>query len=396
MDSEWKIRLLGGVLHGREVWLSDGQLSVGERGCDLCIPLDNEGKVILSAMNGQLFIDAGNAIVRVNGRRHKRGSPLPAEGILQTFGLAMAFGNQNANLSTYQLRSGSPVFLWLMALVLVLLVGVSGVVFWISNTAVPPQSIATRVNVLLRQTGLTQTKVSWGQDGTLQLSGYCQNSASLQTARLKLESWGVLYRDNVVCTDQLIRDVRDVLTQAGYADAQVTSFAPGEVRIRADITMGKRWAAIQPLLAELPGLTHWQINNPHEAQGKAIIDALIQNGLAGSVSVTPVGQAFVMSGVLNAPQQQIFNQLFDHIREQYPGIALSYQNVSASSEGSQRFPSPIAAIVHGRQGIYLVLEDRERLRIGSQLPDGSEVVALNDHAVALKYQGSLINYPFNF
>lgn len=80
-------------------------------------------------MNGQLFIDAGNAIVRVNGRRHKRGSPLPAEGILQTFGLAMAFGNQNANLSTYQLRSGSPVFLWLMALVLVLLVGVSGVVF---------------------------------------------------------------------------------------------------------------------------------------------------------------------------------------------------------------------------------------------------------------------------
>ncbi|MEY4475384.1 MAG: hypothetical protein RL248_1151, partial [Pseudomonadota bacterium] len=37
-----------------------------------------------------------------------------------------------------------------------------------------------------------------------------------------------------------------------------------------------------------------------------------------------------------------------------------------------------------------------RLRIGSQLPDGSEVVALNDHAVALKYQGALINYPFNF
>lgn len=397
MDSEWKIRLLGGVLHGREVWLSERRLSVGERGCDLCIPLNNQGKIILSATDGQMFIDAGNAPVRVNGRRHKRGIPLPAEGVLQTYGVAMAFGNQKADLSTYRLHSGSPVLFWGMTLAFMLLVGASALVIWGGNAVTtPPPSLPMRVDALLRQTGLTQIKVSWEQNRTLQLSGYCENSASLQAARLKLESWGVLYRDNVICTDQLIRNVRDVLTHAGYADAQVSSTTPGEVQIRADITMGKRWAAIQPLLAELPGLKHWQINNPQEIQAKTIIDALIQNGLAGSVSVTPVGQAFVMSGVLNAQQQQTLNQLFDHIREQYPGIALSYQNVSASSEGGQRLPSPIAAIVHGRQGIYLVLEDGERLRIGSQLPDGSEVVALNDHAVALKYQGALINYPFNF
>lgn len=37
--SSWKIRFLGHVLQGREVWLNEGNLSLGEKGCDICIPL---------------------------------------------------------------------------------------------------------------------------------------------------------------------------------------------------------------------------------------------------------------------------------------------------------------------------------------------------------------------
>jgi len=396
MDSEWKIRLLGGVLNGREVWLSNGRLSVGERGCDLCIPLDKEGTLIISVVDGKMFIDTGNALARVNGRRHKHGAALPEEGVLQTLGIAMAFGNQKANLSVYQLHSGPPNILWGISLVFLLLLGLSAWALWFNHSDISPPSLSTQVDALLQHKGLTQIKTRWTQDGTLQLTGYCQNSASLQTARLTLESWAVLYSDHVICTDQLIRNVKDVLTQAGYDDAEVISFIPGEVQINADITMGKRWATIQPLLAELPGLKHWQINNPHQSQSKSIIDALIQEGLAGSVSVTPVGQAFVISGILNFEQQKILNQVVDHIRIQYPDIQLSYQNISASSEGGKRFPSPIAAIVHSRQGTYLVLENGERFRTGSQLQDSSEIVAITDQAVALKYRGALINYPFNF
>ncbi|WP_145558792.1 type III secretion system inner membrane ring subunit SctD [Yersinia mollaretii] len=394
MGNERKVRLISGILHGREVWLEGGKLSIGEHGCDLCIPLNDEGQVVLSINDGQMFVDAGRATVRVNGRRHKTNLPLPAEGVLQTMGLAIAFGSHEANLSHYQLRTGLPAVYWGMMLTFFVLVGVF--VIWSGPSVKPPRSMSTQVDTLLRQKGLTQTVARWDQDGTLQLSGYCQNSAVLQTARLKLESWGVLYRDSVICTDQLIRDVSDILTQAGYGNARVTSSAPGEVCITADITMGKRWAIAQPQLAELPGLIHWKIDNPYEAQDKAIIDRVLQDGLAGSVSVTPVGQAFVISGVLDTEQQQILNQLLAQVRQQFPYIALSYQNISASNEGNQRFPSPISAIIHGRQGIYLILEDSERLRLGSQLPDGSEVVALNDRAVTLKYQGALINSTFNF
>lgn len=395
MDSEWKIRLLGGVLHGREVWLADGHLSVGERGCDLCIPLCGDGRLEFTATPAGLLINTGGAPVRVNGRRHQPDKPLPEEGVVNALGLTIAFGQHHANLSRYPLRRTSPALFWGMAFACLILMGATALVL-LSNGNRPPPPMASRVTELLRQTGLTQIAASWEKDGTLRLSGYCEKSDRLQSVRLKLGAWGVLYQDNVVCTDQLIRQVRDVLTQAGYDEVELTSSAPGEVSINADIMMGKRWAGIQQQLTTIPGLKHLHIDNLHETHINALIASLLRQGLAKKVSVTSVGQAFVISGVLNRDEQQSLNHLLAQLRQQFPGIALSYQNVASSGEGSQRFPSPIAAIVHGQQGLYLLLEDGERLRTGSQLPQGGEVVALTDAAVALRFPDALINYSFNF
>lgn len=396
MDNEWKVRLLGGVLHGREVWLSEGHLTIGERGCDLCVPLHNDGKIALSVMEGMLFIDAGGAGVLLNGRRHKHGAPLPEEGVVKAVGLEMAFGRHDADLSRYPQRTGMPAVLWGAALMFMALVGLSIVVLWTCPAVKAPESMSDRVVQLLHKKELTDTTTHWDRDGALVLSGYCQNSEAMQTVHSTLEAWGVLYRDTVVCSDQLIREVRDVLIQAGYTDAQVTITAPGEVHINADITMGKRWAAVQPQLSQLPGLKQWSIDNPHEIQSQAIIDELLRNGLAGNVSVTPVGQTFVISGVLNADQLRSLQLLMKRLRKQFPHMVLSYQNVAASNEGSQRLPSPIAAVIHSRTGFYVVLENGERLRTGSRLPNDGEVLALNDHAMALKSGDALINTPFNF
>ncbi|EEM5172589.1 EscD/YscD/HrpQ family type III secretion system inner membrane ring protein, partial [Salmonella enterica] len=65
--SSWKIRFLGHVLQGREVWLNEGNLSLGEKGCDICIPLTINEKIILREQADNLFVDAGKARVRVNG-----------------------------------------------------------------------------------------------------------------------------------------------------------------------------------------------------------------------------------------------------------------------------------------------------------------------------------------
>ncbi|KML18200.1 type III secretion protein [Leclercia adecarboxylata] len=396
MDREWKIRLLGGVLDGREIWLVDGNLTVGERGCDLCIPLCGGDRLEFTATQAGLLINTGGAPVRVNGRRYQPNKPLPEEGVVQVFGLTIAFGQHHTDLSRYPLRRTRSALFWGMSFACLILMAATTLVLLSSGNLPPQPTITNRVAEMLSQTGLTQVAAAWGKDGTVRLSGYCDKSDRLHSVRLKLAALGVLYQDNVVCSDQLIRQVHDVLTQAGYDNVEITSKTPGEISINADIMMDKRWAGVHQQLMTIPGLKHLNIDNLHETQINALIDNLLQQGLAEKVSVTSVGKAFVISGLLSVNEQQSLNLLLAKLRQQFPNIALSYQNVASSSEVIQRFPSPIAAIIHGQQGLYLLLEDGERLRSGNQLPQGGEIVALTDTAVTLRFPDALINYSFNF
>ena len=49
-----------------------------------------------------------------------------------------------------------------------------------------------------------------------------------QSVRLELGTWEALYQNHVVFTYNLIRQVRDVLIQAGYDEIKITSRAPSE------------------------------------------------------------------------------------------------------------------------------------------------------------------------
>ncbi len=92
-----------------------------------------------------------------------------------------------------------------------------------------------------------------------------------QANRCKGESdsriMGVMYRDGVICDDLLIREVQDVLIKMGYPHAEVSSEGPGSVLIHDDIQMDQQWRKVQPLLADIPGLLHWQISHSHQSQG---------------------------------------------------------------------------------------------------------------------------------
>jgi len=395
MADNWKIRLLGGVLQGREIWLTEGRLSIGERNCDLCLPLQGKYQLMLTVTDGGLFIDAGEQTVRVNGRKHKPETPLPETGIVQLPGLTMAFGHGDADLSVCRIPRRKPVIVFSCVMFLLLLLGAGLTVFLLRPDSVAVDMVP-RIDALLQQNGLTQITVNQEQDGTFLLSGYCQKSAALQTVRLTLSSWSVLYHDQVICRDQLIRDVRDVLTQAGYNEMQITSPAPGEVHINADVSMDKRWAAVQKTLAGVSGLRHFTIDNPRKTRFNTLAEALLRDGLAENVSVTLVGQAFLISGILTEPQQQTLTALMEQLRQQYPDMELNYQNVAPSPEGWRHFPSPVVALIQGATGRSLILENGTCLRTGSHLPDGGVIMTLTDKAVTLRYPEALINNIFTF
>ncbi len=395
MENTWKIRLLGGVLHGREVWLSEGRLSIGERECDLCIPLLAASRIELAIADGQLYVNAEKVSIRVNGRRHVQHHPLPSQGVLEAAGLAMAFGPQQAELTGYCLPARRFSSGWVLAPGMLILI-LTLIFFSLEWTPSPSTEASVDVGALLQQTGLTQLVAKWQQDGVLHVSGDCESSDTLTPLRLALQSHGIRYQDEVICTDQLVLNVKDVLTQAGYAQARVVSRGLGNVAIDADIRMGEQWAAVQPLLADIPGLRHWQIENPYDELGNVLISELLEQRLAGKVNLTSTGSHFILSGVLNEQDKQTLTQLMQDTRSRYPAVVLSYQDVPLSSEFSRQLPAPVTGIVHSRRGDYLVLGNGDTLSIGSRLADGSEVVAISDSAVTFRQQRTLITLPFNF
>ncbi|EOE9059417.1 SctD family type III secretion system inner membrane ring subunit SsaD [Salmonella enterica subsp. enterica serovar Infantis] len=393
--SSWKIRFLGHVLQGREVWLNEGNLSLGEKGCDICIPLAINEKIILREQADSLFVDAGKARVRVNGRRFNPNKPLPSSGVLQVAGVAIAFGKQDCELADYQIpvsRSGY----WWLAGVFLIFIGGMGVLLSISGQPETVNDLPLQVKFLLDKSNIHYVRAQWKEDGSLQLSGYCSSSEQMQKVRATLESWGVMYRDGVICDDLLIREVQDVLIKMGYPHAEVSSEGPGSVLIHDDIQMDQQWRKVQPLLADIPGLLHWQISHSHQSQGDDIISAIIENGLVGLVNVTPMRRSFVISGVLDESHQRILQETLAALKKKDPALSLIYQDIAPSHDESKYLPAPVAGFVQSRHGNYLLLTNKERLRVGALLPNGGEIVHLSADVVTIKHHDTLINYPLDF
>ncbi|UAM83450.1 type III secretion system inner membrane ring subunit SctD [Salmonella enterica] len=393
--SSWKIRFLDRLLQGREVWLNEGRLSLGEKGCDICIPLTINGKIVLREQEESLFVDAGKARVRVNGRRFNQNKPLPSSGVLQVAGIAMAFGKSDCDLASYQIPI-SRLRHWWLAGVFLIFIGGMGALSSIGGQPETVNDLPLRVKLLLDKSNIHYVRAQWKEDGSLQLSGYCSSNEQMQKVRATLESWGVMYRDSVICDDLLIREVQDILIKMDYLHAEVSSEGPGSVLIHDDIRMDQRWRKVQPLLADIPGLLHWKISYSHQSQGNDIIAAIIENGLVGLVNVTPIRCSFVISGVLDESHQRILQEMLAALKKKDPALSLIYQDIAPSHDGGKYLPAPVAGFVQSRHGDYLLLTNKERLRVGALLPDGGEIVHLSADVVTIKNDDTLINYPLDF
>ncbi|EAN5732511.1 EscD/YscD/HrpQ family type III secretion system inner membrane ring protein [Salmonella enterica] len=393
--SSWKIRFLDRLLQGREVWLNEGRLSLGEKGCDICIPLTINGKIVLREQEESLFVDAGKARVRVNGRRFNQNKPLPSSGVLQVAGIAMAFGKSDCDLASYQIPI-SRLRHWWLAGVFLIFIGGMGALSSIGGQPETVNDLPLRVKLLLDKSNIHYVRAQWKEDGSLQLSGYCSSNEQMQKVRATLESWGVMYRDSVICDDLLIREVQDILIKMDYPHAEVSSEGPGSVLIHDDIRMDQRWRKVQPLLADIPGLLHWKISYSHQSQGNDIIAAIIENGLVGLVNVTPIRCSFVISGVLDESHQRILQEMLAALKKKDPALSLIYQDIASSHDGGKYLPAPVAGFVQSRHGDYLLLTNKERLRVGALLPDGGEIVHLSADVVTIKNDDTLINYPLDF
>lgn len=121
--------------------------------------------------------------------------------------------------------------------------------------------------------------------------------------------------------------------------------------IHDDIQMDQQWRKVQPLLADIPGLLHWQISHSHQSQGDDIISAIIENGLVGLVNVTPMRRSFVISGVLDESHQRILQETLAALKKKDPALSLIYQDIAPSHDESKYLPAPVAGFVQSRMVI---------------------------------------------
>lgn len=396
MNSQWKIRLLGGVLNGREIILHQGTLSIGEQQCDLLLPLQGHSHLTLTVEAEQLFINTGGAPLRVNGRCASPQQALPAGSVIETAGIVMAVGPVNMNLATCTLPTRSRHSLILPGALLLVLLPLLALLSSSLTAVSQVPSASQQLVSLLSRYQLDKLQTSWLRDGSVTLSGYCDQQAQLDKLLWQLNAKGIIYRNLAICNDQIARNVSEILSQGGYQNVQVITENPGSVIINADITNGKQWQKVQDNLRNVEGLRQWRIENQQEITSNAIINTLLASGLADKLSLTPTGKTFVISGIVDSNEQPHLKKILAQLKTEFPTQSIDYQAIATPSNENQLLPSPIEGVITGQRGTYLMLKNGERLQVGSRLADGTTLISLTPNAFSLRHHGALITIPLRF
>lgn len=151
---------MGHLLQGREIWLNEGSLSLGEKGCDICIPLTINGKIVLREQEESLFVDAGKARVRVNGRSFNQNKPLPSSGVLQVAGVALAFGKEDCDLASYHIPVSRLGHWWLVGIFMIFIGGM-GALLSVGSQPETVNDLPLRVKLLLDKSNIHYVQAQW-------------------------------------------------------------------------------------------------------------------------------------------------------------------------------------------------------------------------------------------
>lgn len=234
--------------------------------------------------------------------------------------------------------------------------------------------------------------------GTIRFKGHCMDSRPLNALMIQLRRYGVLLREPMICQDQLLNNIRYVLHLFGYEQVTVSATdKPGEVAIQGAIQADDRWRQVVDMLAVMPGLAHWSVENQGDKQLKALLTQLRQAGLLGKLSIARSGDRLVVSGRLAPAQQSKLNQQLAQFSQRWePAPVVIYQNIRPSEERQQLFPAAIVSVGGCEKNPFLELASGQRLQVGARLPNGYQIVAIDGvHGVELSREGQLVHVPLD-
>lgn len=401
MELKYKLAVLNGPFSGQQISLPAGETRIGGTDPDLAVTLENNGSATLVVdASGVRMITS--APCWIGGERVEPPDRVPLETVIDLAGVALVFSEAAAARREFKVpaRKAARRRAWgaLIVMGLAACALVAPALAWMLSS--PPVPVSDdRAWLAARAAELAMDGVTVKQDGRgiVDISGQCVSSVRLGDLRRTLRARGIVYRDGTVCQDELARNVAAVLTLNGYQDVAVTSGAqPGTIDITGRIEADERWRRVTVMLSTMPGLRNWVVRNNENEAVKALIDRLRQANLVGYLSVERSSGVILVTGQLTAPERQVLDRVLDKFeQENRAAPRVLYQNIPLSAVQPGIFPAPIISFGGSGDLMFLELANGARLQVGSRLPSGYEISALDANGVDLVKDGQLIHFPLN-
>lgn len=412
MNAQFKVRLLNGVLNGREILLPKGIFTFGEKDCDVLLWLPDNHILTLRIEENEIFMESQSR-VWVNGALFDIKHPLPLHQVIETDGIYMVLGAHDDILNPMPLPKhlDQKPSLWLSISVIVLLLIFSAGAWWLSSNKKTflksgekkmiqhePTDIPTQLTKKLKELKLEDVKTFWQPDGSVTFNGYCQSSKTLKNVQDFLLENGVAYRNNLICDDSLMSNVKNVFLQFGYRDIQVTmGNQHNTVVIQGLIESGPEWIKVQEALSSIVGLKGWSVVNNQGQQVKLLIKYLREWDLLGYLNMQQNKESIIMSGWLSPEQQKQLHKMLDSIHQKDPAFpTVIYQNIPVMDQSAQILPSPVVSYGGNVKSVFIDLENGQRLQPGTVLSNGYKVIFIGRQGMQLIKGNHMIHIPLNF
>ncbi len=402
----WKLVFQSGALGGQSLHLPNGDVTIGETPeCDvqLSLPKAPGQHCVLRVSEQGIRLRTLRMRCRINGRRIKDEEiEVFAGQRLELGGCKLSVVQVSENTATApQAIKNNPHRIRLLGIALPSVIATclmggllqAGHDLRASVRQHIPFDLLSYQQALQRK--FKQIKVERDEAGVLTLSGSCSDTALLTPYLNRITDAGIMYRNQVVCEDELRSSVAYILRGNGYRYAQVASGqTPGSVIISGNISDDAQWASVGRQLDRLPGLKSWTVRNHMDAIIVDLTDTLRQHELFGQLSVAYQDDILTVTGQLPEEREaQLRQALKRWQQERQDAIRVVYQNIPASKLESGIFPAQVVSFSGNQRAAFLKLENGIKVQTGSILPSGYTVTRLDQSGIELRKEGQWVHLP---
>ncbi|MBU2898925.1 type III secretion system inner membrane ring subunit SctD [Vibrio hepatarius] len=399
MEPSIKLLWLTGPMQGRELKMPLGELSMGANG-DIMVPLVEHDAINIKVDEKGVVVK-DNINVWVKGMLVNSSTPLPMGQPIEICGVGFILGNCNQTLKWQKLppHSSKMINSWgniaLLCTTFFALVLMAFVLMLPAKTQPvfnPQLWLQSQLNV----PALHQIEASWGQDGVVTLTGYCDNSTSMSKLQEGLKQHSIRFNAQAICTDKLVDNVAAVLAANGYQSVHVMpTRIIGEVRISGAIQSGEQWDKVTAELEQIQGLKHWQVANDLGGYIHKFINELREKGLLKGLMVERRQESIMVTG-------QITNEIRSQIRQVNKELTSStgqtvdvrFENITVRDNLTRYLSGQIVSFGGNASHPFVELSNGTRLYMNSKLDSGYMVSHIDLKGLDLSRDGEVIHIPF--